>query len=194
MLHNVFKILLCLLCCCNCANAQELTEYVKKRIHTFEISAETLTKDIAINSARVKKVIDEIKEKGSYPFFLINGKIKDISVLEKGCIITLKGVDFQELLLYSANDEDVFHYYVGQEVYTLASLYQVNRYNHTCDVAILSKSLDGLTEKVTAIVNAIEGPDNKYELLKSLLDVKARYDDKIGMSNSIDALKKFFKL
>ena len=176
-------------------HAQSLTQLVKDHIMEMTVvSAKEMTNEIAANPIKLNKIFNQIKEKGSHPFILIRGKIKDLSELDTGCIITIRGDFFESLSLYSAIDEDVYTYSAKEEVYAFISLYRLRETDSTCDIAILSKTKSGLAEKIAAIVHGITDYQNNYALLRHLLDVRSSRYEHIGMANSINALIRYFGL
>lgn len=176
-------------------DAQSLTDAVKNHIMGMAVvSAKEMTNEIASNRIKLNNVFNQIKAKGSHPFILIRGEIKDLSELDTGCIIMIQGGFLEELKLYSAIDEDVYTYSAGEEVYALISLYRLGKYESTCDIAILSKTKSGLAEKIAAIVNGIMDYPNKRGLLQHLLEVRSSSYEHIGMDNSISALINYFNL
>ena len=81
-------------------HAQSFTQSVKDHIMGMTVvSAKEMTNEIASNRIRLNKHFDQIKEKGSHPFILIRGEIKELSELDTGCIITIRGDFFEELNL-----------------------------------------------------------------------------------------------
>lgn len=176
-------------------HAQSLTQSVKDHIMGMPvISAKEMTNEIASNRIKLNNIFNQIKEKGGHPFILIRGEIKDLSELNIGCIITIKGNLFEELELYSAIDEDVYTYSTEEDVYAFISPYRLGKYDSVCDIAILSKTQLGLAEKIAAIVHGITDYQNKYGLLKHLLDVRSSSYNHIGMDNSINAFIRYFGL
>lgn len=176
-------------------NAQSLTQSVKNHIMKMTVvSAKEMTNEIASNRIKLNRHFEQIKEKGSHPFILIQGEIKELSELDTGCIITIRGDFFEELNLYSAIDEDVYTYSAKEKVYAFISPYHLGQYTSTCDIAILSKTKTELADKIAAIVNGIKDYYNKYPLLKHLLDVRSSTYEHIGMDNSINAFIRYFGL
>ena len=193
MVRHLITILLALLTIG--LHAQSLTQSVKDHIMGMTVvSAKEMTNEIASNRIRLNKHFDQIKEKGSHPFILIRGEIKELSELDTGCIITIRGDYFEELNLYSAIDEDVYTYSAKEQVYAFISPYRLGQYTSTCDIAILSKTKSELADKIAAIVNGINDYYNKYGLLKHLLNVRSSSYEHIGMDNSINAFIRYFGL
>lgn len=176
-------------------NAQSRFQSVKDHIMRMAvISAKDITSEVSSNHIKLNNQLNQIKEKGGHPFILIRGEITKFSELETGCIITIKGDYFKDISLYSALDEDVFTYSVGEEIYAFASPYRLQEYDSIYDIAILSKTKLELAEKIIAIVNGIINYPEKYTLLKHLLDVKSSTYKHIGMDSSISAFVKYFNL
>lgn len=181
--------------CMTNLHAQSLTQSVKEHImEMMVVSAKEMTNEIASNRIKLNNTFNQIKEKGGHPFILIRREIKDLSELNTGCIITIRGDYFKELRLYSAIDEDVYTYSTEEDVFAFISPYQLGKYNSTCDIAILSKTKSGLAEKIAAIVHGITDYQNNYGLLRHLLDVRSSNYEHIGMANSINALIRYFGL
>lgn len=176
-------------------NAQSRFQSVKDHIMRMAvISAKDITSEVSSNHIKLNNQLNQIKEKGGHLFILIRGEITKFSELETGCIITIKGDYFKDISLYSALDEDVFTYSVGEEIYAFASPYRLQEYDSIYDIAILSKTKLELAEKIIAIVNGIINYPEKYTLLKHLLDVKSSIYKHIGMDSSISAFVKYFNL
>lgn len=189
-----FTTLLMTLCMIN-LYAQSLTQSVKEHIMGMTVvSAKEMTNEIASNRIKLNNTFNQIKEKGSHPFILIRGEIKDLSELDTGCIITIRGDYFEELRLYSAIDEDVYTYSTEEDVYAFISPCRLGKYDSVCDIAILSKTKTGLAEKIAAIVHGITDYQNNYALLRHLLDVRSSSYEHIGMANSINAFIRYFEL
>lgn len=189
-------IILLLVLCTNIIHAQSLTESVKNHVMGMTVvSAKEMGEEIESNRIKLNNIFNQIKEKGGHPFVLIRGEITDMSELNVGCKIKMKGNGwFQEFHLYSAIDEDVYNYSKGQTVYALISPYSLGQYDSYFDIAIVSETKEGLSEKIAAIVNGIMDYPNKRGLLQHLLEVKSSSFEHIGMDNSISALINYFNL
>lgn len=193
-MRQYFTILLLILCI-TITHAQSLTESINNHIMEMTIvSARDFMNEIASNRIKLNHHFNQIKEKGSHPFILIRGEIQELSELDTGCIITIKGGLFQELQLYSAIDDDVYTYSKGEDVYAFISPYRLGKYDSICDIAILSKTKSGVAEKINAIVNGIMDYSNKHALLLYLLNVKSSSYEHIGIDNSINAFIRYFGL
>ena len=189
------SLILLFVICSTYLHAQSLTQSVKNHIMGMTVvSAKEMTNEIASNRIKLNRHFEQIKEKGSHPFILIRGEIKELSELDTGCIITIRGDFFEELNLYSAIDEDVYTYSAKEQVYAFISPYRLGQYTSTCDIAILSKTKSELADKIAAIVNGINDYYNKYGLLKHLLDVRSSSYEHIGRDNSINAFVRSFGL